>query len=209
MPHVQAQRRLVKSPPELWAELSDPESLARHLGEFGEIRITRKDPEKTVAWEGECTSGTVEIAGSGWGTRVTLTVSAPDPPPPPPPPAPEPEPEPAAAVDRTAETELFEAIPEPVTREPEARRGFLSRLFPRRRPEPVVIDAAPEPLPDPEPMSVPEPVAPPEPEPVEPEPQPDPEPAEPPFDTEQAQSVLDGVLDDLGSAHHRPFSRNE
>ena len=44
---------LVKSPPELWAELSDPETLARHLGEFGEIRITRTEPETAVAWEGE------------------------------------------------------------------------------------------------------------------------------------------------------------
>src|SRR5664280_169794 len=37
----EVQRTLVKSPPELWAEISDPASLARHLGEFGEIRITR------------------------------------------------------------------------------------------------------------------------------------------------------------------------
>jgi hypothetical protein len=45
MPDLQASRRLVKSPPELWAEVSDPASLARHLGELGEIRITRLEPE--------------------------------------------------------------------------------------------------------------------------------------------------------------------
>ena len=73
MPVIRADRRLVKSPPELWAEVSDPETLARHLGEFGEIRITRLQPESVVAWEGEHASGTVEIAGSGWGTKVTLT----------------------------------------------------------------------------------------------------------------------------------------
>jgi hypothetical protein len=73
MPEVQVHRRLVKSPPELWAELSDVEGLARHLGEFGEIRITRTDPETTVAWEGERARGTVEIEPSGWGTKVTLT----------------------------------------------------------------------------------------------------------------------------------------
>ena len=33
MPEVQANRTLVKSPPELWAELSDSESLARLAAE--------------------------------------------------------------------------------------------------------------------------------------------------------------------------------
>jgi hypothetical protein len=69
------QRTLVKSPPELWAELSDATALARHLGEFGEIRITRLEPETTVAWEGERASGTVELEKSGWGTKVTLTAT--------------------------------------------------------------------------------------------------------------------------------------
>jgi hypothetical protein len=70
----EVQRTLVKSPPELWAELSDPAALARHLGELGEIRITRTEPEKTVEWEAENTTGTVSIQPSGWGTRVTLSV---------------------------------------------------------------------------------------------------------------------------------------
>jgi hypothetical protein len=71
----EVQRTLVKSPPELWAELSDPALLARHLGELGEIRITRVEPEQTVEWEAENTSGSVQIKPSGWGTRVTLTVT--------------------------------------------------------------------------------------------------------------------------------------
>ena len=73
MTEHEASRTLVKSPPELWAECSDAASLARHLGEFGEIKITRLDPETAVAWEGECASGTVRIEPSAWGTRVTLT----------------------------------------------------------------------------------------------------------------------------------------
>jgi hypothetical protein len=68
-----ARRTLVKSPPELWAQCSDAASLARHLGQFGEIRITRLEPETTVAWEGEDASGTVRLEPSGWGTQVTLT----------------------------------------------------------------------------------------------------------------------------------------
>ena len=64
----EVQRTLVKSPPELWAELSDPAALARHLGELGEIRITRAEPEKRVDWEADGTSGSVLIKPSGWGT---------------------------------------------------------------------------------------------------------------------------------------------
>jgi hypothetical protein len=71
----EVQRTLVKSPPELWAELSDPEALARHLGELGEIRITRTKPEERVEWEAESTTGTVLIKPSGWGTKVTLSVT--------------------------------------------------------------------------------------------------------------------------------------
>lgn len=71
----EVQRTLVKSPPELWAEISDPESLARHLGEFGQIRITRVQPEQKVEWEAEDASGTVVIKPSGWGTKVKLTVT--------------------------------------------------------------------------------------------------------------------------------------
>jgi hypothetical protein len=71
----EVQRTLVKSPPELWAELSDPATLARLLGELGEIRITRVDPEQAVEWEAEHTRGTVRIKPSGWGTKVALTVT--------------------------------------------------------------------------------------------------------------------------------------
>ena len=73
MPDLTAKRTLVKSAPELWGELSEVERLAKHLGAFGEIEITKLEPEHTVAWEGEHASGTVSIEPSGWGTKVTLT----------------------------------------------------------------------------------------------------------------------------------------
>jgi hypothetical protein len=117
---VEAKRTLVKSPPELWAELSDLSALARHLGEFGEIRITRTEPESVVEWEGDLASGAVHIEPSGWGTKVTLTALPAMVDPPPPEPAPEPEP-----------------VPEP------PRRGFWARVF--RRPEPEPPAAAPAP----------------------------------------------------------------
>src|SRR5579864_3797317 len=74
----EVQRTLVKSPPELWAELSDPAALARHLDAFGEIRITRTEPENAVEWEAEGVNGTVLIKPSGWGTKVTLSVTRQD-----------------------------------------------------------------------------------------------------------------------------------
>jgi hypothetical protein len=138
MPELQASRRLVKSPPELWAEVSDAACLARHLGEVGEITITRLEPETTVAWEGERASGTVELAPAGWGTSVTLTAEpvAVD--------APEPEPSPEA-----------EPEPEPVVQECPApvRRSWIARLFSRRGP--VVTEPEPQPEPvDPAPIAV-------------------------------------------------------
>jgi hypothetical protein len=75
MDQPSATRRLVKSAPELWAEISSEASLARHLAEFGEIRITRVTPETTVAWEGDRVSGTVELARTGLGTKVILTAT--------------------------------------------------------------------------------------------------------------------------------------
>ena len=122
MPDLTAKRTLVKSPPELWEELSEVDGLMKHLGAFGEIRITKLEPEHTVAWEGEHGSGTVSIEPSGWGTKVTLHAELPD--------APEPEPAPEpAAVEPEREPEP-EPEPEPVAAEPE--------------PEPVAAEPEPE-----------------------------------------------------------------
>ncbi len=73
MSESRAARTLVKSPPELWSEVSSAASLSRHMDQFGEIRITRLEPETAVAWEGEHARGTVRLEPSGWGTRVSLT----------------------------------------------------------------------------------------------------------------------------------------
>src|SRR5437763_8943222 len=119
-----AQRTLVKSAPELWGELSDPDSLARRLGHFGEVRTTGLEPEDTVAWEGDRVRGTVRLEPSGWGTKVTVEVEAKEAPEDPAPepeaaaePEPEPEPEPVALEpppepDPEPEPEL-EPVPEP------------------------------------------------------------------------------------------------
>jgi hypothetical protein len=41
----------------------------------------------------------------------------------------------------------------------------------------------------------------------EPEPRVEPEPPAPAIEPERAEATLTGVLDTLGAAHHRPFSR--
>jgi hypothetical protein len=323
----EVQRTLVKSPPELWAELSDPAALARHLGELGEIRITRIEPEQKVEWEADDSSGTVLIDPSGWGTKVTLTAtraitedeSPPTPaaiafaepeavafaePPAPVLAAPEPiveaEPQPSPFVDDEAEPAIaFDEAPasgqagtpgreqelqqeqelEPegelqadrelehdfiAQREP--RRGFLTRLFHRRRwiAQPGVESAevkrhqphepadafaavtralAPETFAAAHPFAATHPSTPSTPDPVQIEEPPaqartQPQAAEEPrawaeLDTatesdgavepqpdiaaeiraaeelaaEEVTAVLTSVLDRLGAAHHRPFSR--
>jgi hypothetical protein len=115
---VEAKRTLVKSPPELWAELSEISALARHLGEFGEIRITRTEPESVVEWEGDLASGSVRLEPSGWGTKVTL-----------------------AALPVMVDQPLPEPEPEPEPVAPPPERGFWARLF--RRP-PVLAPLPPE-----------------------------------------------------------------
>jgi hypothetical protein len=151
MQDLTAKRTLVKSPPELWEELSEVERLAKHLGAFGEIKITKLEPEHKVAWEGEHARGTVSIEPSGWGTKVILTAELEangDPPDAPEAGAPaaaettnevtvsdgeageveEPvaDAEPAPDTSTEPEPTLTTATPEPTRRR---RRGFWSRLF--------------------------------------------------------------------------------
>ncbi len=224
--HV-ASRTLVKSPPELWAECSDAASLARHLDQFGEIRITRLEPETAVAWEGEHARGTVRIEPSGWGTKVILTAVAEE--------GEVVEPaevaNPVAEVAEVTEPEtVAEPIPE-VPRNPEPDPEVAVEAPPARRrrfrwfsflraprpdpPEPEVDEpvelAEPEPPPEPEAVVEPETVFEPEPD-VDPEPvaEPEPEPAperEPGTEAPPTEAALTAALDSLGQAHHRPYSR--
>jgi hypothetical protein len=208
-----ASRTLVKSTPELWAECSDASALTRHLDHFGEIRITRLEPETAVAWEGEQVRGTVRLEPSGWGTKVTLTamleqVAGAE--------APEvvAEPEPAA-VELELELEPAESVGPPGVAsaapppEPEKRPGMFARLLawlvgtPEPEPEIVLRELTAEP--EPERVSEPEPA-----EPVEPVAEAEPVAVEAPSlaaELADAESALVAALDSLGQAHHRPFSR--
>ncbi|HYB25203.1 MAG TPA: hypothetical protein VEF89_01175 [Solirubrobacteraceae bacterium] len=203
----EASRTLVKSPPELWAECSDAAALARHLGGFGEIRITRLDPETAVAWEGEHVRGTVRIEPAGWGTKVILTAEQAV--------AEAPPTEPAGPTEGAGTDEVVgvtEVVvdppeaPEPLTEAPVPRPRRFARLrafF--RGGEPVELRAEPfagaiEPEPPPTPELDTEPAPEPAPEPSAPEPA-------PPVVAPSAETALAAALDSLGQAHHRPYSR--
>lgn len=219
MPEHATSRTLVKSAPELWVQCSDAASLARHLGAFGEIRITKLEPETAVAWEGDDVRGTVTLESSGWGTRVTLTAVAPER-------VAEPTPAPSAPLEEvTAESALLEEVTaesapleelteesEPVAAQPEpAPTGFWGRLRARfgRGREAGAPPPEPEAVAAPAPEAVPAAAAEPEPEAApaalgaiaEPEP-------EAPPTLEDELTILTRALDSLGRAHHRPYSRD-
>jgi hypothetical protein len=67
--HVEVSRTLVKSTPELWAELSG-ERLLEALGD-GTIRPT--EDERALEWEAGGVQGTAVLEPAGWGTKVTLS----------------------------------------------------------------------------------------------------------------------------------------
>lgn len=215
----EASRTLVKSPPELWAECSDAAALARHLGGFGEIRITRLDPETAVAWEGEQVRGTVRIEPAGWGTKVILTAeqavggaTPTETPAPSQTPAPTETPV-SVETPVSAEAPMDSSEPSGTTSESgRARRRPFARLRAFLRgpqsaepvpgtAEPVLESAEAPPEADPtlpEPMST-----------AEPEPASTTESVAEPSATvvPDAEAALAAALDSLGQAHHRPYSR--
>ena len=154
---VEAKRTLVKSSPELWAELSDPAALARHLEAFGGVQLTGARDESLVEWEGERARGRITLEPSGFGTRVTLQAAVADPAPPAPPVAPLPAPAPAARGGWVV---------------------FWARVFRRaRRRRARAAAGAPGGA------------------------------AVVRLTDDDVRAALTGVLDALGHAHHRPFSR--
>ncbi len=196
-------RTLVKSQPEIWAQCSVADSLERHLSRsFGEIRITRLEPEHAVAWEGEQVRGTVTIEPSAWGTRVTMAVQLDG----------EKVAAPVEAIEPVqapppAELELSEGdAPPPAAAPPAAPRppgrvvswwGRLWRAAPADE-EPVAevaedVTAGEVPVrEDASPVEVPE--AP-------------PAPPESPDSSKDPEAALNSALESLGQAHHRPYSR--
>jgi hypothetical protein len=76
-----ASRTLVKSPPELWELLDQPERMQGLMsslrGEATEIKVYEREPGSYLGWEaregGERNWIEIEIAEKGWGTHVKVT----------------------------------------------------------------------------------------------------------------------------------------
>lgn len=69
MPSYEVSRTLVKSPPELWAEL-ETGCLEKAVGD---VKIEATEPERALAWEADGARGTAVLEPAGWGTKLTLT----------------------------------------------------------------------------------------------------------------------------------------
>jgi hypothetical protein len=69
MATYEVSRTLVKSPPELWAELEGD-----RLGTaVGAVNVRAVEPERELAWEADGAAGLARLEPSSWGTKVTLT----------------------------------------------------------------------------------------------------------------------------------------
>ena len=66
---VEVSRTLVKSPPELWAELRGD----RLSEAVGAASLKVAEEERRIEWEAEDSSGAAVLEPAGWGTKLTLT----------------------------------------------------------------------------------------------------------------------------------------
>jgi len=69
MSSIELERRLVKSPPEVWEELARQTRLSRWLGE---VQVSAADSLHVLEWSAPDANGVIELESSGWGTRVRV-----------------------------------------------------------------------------------------------------------------------------------------
>jgi hypothetical protein len=81
-----AEKTLVKSLPELWELVNQPERMqgliSALVGRAAEVKVTASEPEVRLAWEAaavaEQASIEIEMEEKGWGTHVKIEVSRDD-----------------------------------------------------------------------------------------------------------------------------------
>jgi hypothetical protein len=67
MPTIELERMLVKSAPELWDELASEPGIRRWLPD---VRVSAAEPPHRLEWDWDVAHGVIELASSGWGTKV-------------------------------------------------------------------------------------------------------------------------------------------
>ena len=73
MAPVEVERTLVKSPPELWTEISSDEALGRWLGD---VSVEAPEAPARLEWRRSDSTGVIELEPSGWGTKVRAVAKA-------------------------------------------------------------------------------------------------------------------------------------
>ena len=73
MAPVEVERTLVKSPPELWTEISSEDALRRWLGD---VRVEAADSPTRLEWKRSDSTGVIELEASGWGTKIRAVAKA-------------------------------------------------------------------------------------------------------------------------------------
>jgi hypothetical protein len=74
-----ASRTLVKSPPEVWEQLDQPQRMqglmCALLGRAADVQVYEREEESTLAWKAVPDDAwiKVEIAEKGWGTNVSVS----------------------------------------------------------------------------------------------------------------------------------------
>lgn len=81
-----AERTLVKSLPELWELVDQPERMqgliSALVGRAAEVKVTAREPEVRLAWEADAVaeqaSIEIQMEEKGWGTHVVIEVARED-----------------------------------------------------------------------------------------------------------------------------------
>jgi uncharacterized protein YndB with AHSA1/START domain len=79
------ERTLVKSPPELWELVDDPDLMARWSAELAgtrsgvEVNVLEREPGERLVWSAAASDGDtrveLDLAEKGWGTKVSIQVA--------------------------------------------------------------------------------------------------------------------------------------
>ena len=87
MPVSNIERTLVKSPPELWELVDDPELMGRWSAELQgtqgvvEVAVVEREQGERLVWEAPADGGDARVelllAEKGWGTNVSITLTGP------------------------------------------------------------------------------------------------------------------------------------
>lgn len=81
------ERTLVKSPPELWELVDDPELMGRWSAELtgasgvAEVDVVEREPGQRLVWDAPGGGGDARVelllAEKGWGTNVSIRITGP------------------------------------------------------------------------------------------------------------------------------------